>query len=448
LLAATFVVLPLNVAHGSVGVLALYTTCLGIFAGAWWLLLSTPEGERPSHVRAIAAAALFFASFTTASLLVFVVVPAIHFVALYRDRDVPIWRGALGLAARYWYLLTAPIAFWFMREVWFEPAAAYAGYNTLHLPSDPLSSIGLGLTLCVVSLLVSTGALVALGSGRAHGPLNSGRAGLLLAGALTGCFAVYVLRTMGTVSLAGGLVVVAIGLSAVVFMLVGARSDIRRTDAALPLVGIALLAVGYLPYLLVEKLPSFVEWDTRHQFLMPFGVALLMTTAAVLTVRAWDGWFARISVAVMLGVMAVTAAAAPIALALDWRKQVQVIEQLRAHDELAQVRTVEFTDAMAAWNYEGRSYRFYEFTAFLDAAWGGASRFGGDSTDVTRALQGELSPILVNPLMYGVVNWRDDGSMARVVIAPREGATAWSLLFGEPAVELEIESLSGAGARG
>ena len=108
LLAVASLVLPLNVAHGSVGVLALYTACLGLFVVGWWILVSGPEDKRPPHWRALLSALLFFASFTTASLLVFVAVPAIHFCALYRDKSQPLWRGVWGLLGRYWYLPAAP----------------------------------------------------------------------------------------------------------------------------------------------------------------------------------------------------------------------------------------------------------------------------------------------------------------------------------------------------
>lgn len=146
-------------------------------------------------------------------------------------------------------------------------------------------------------------------------------------------------------------------------------------------------------------------------------------------------------VAIAVAVMAVGSASAPVELAADWRKQEQVISELQAHPELSQTATVEFRDDASQWNFADRRYRFYEYTAFLRTAFGGETRFGGDSRDVEAALSGGLSPIVVNPHMYGVTDWLPDETRARVSIVKLPGAGFWSLLVGQRAIDLQVEKV-------
>lgn len=442
LLAAVSAVVPLNVAHGSVGVLALYTTCLGLFMVAWWILITGPEGVRPAHWRTLLAATLFLASFTTASLLVFVVVPAIHFCVVYRDRDRPVMRELLDLSWRYWYLVAAPVGFWIVRELWFTPSVAYANYNHLQLPTSMTSPFGAGLLLCAVALIATVTTLAASAVKWQPFGADALRVGLIIAGVLTGMWAVFMTWTLGVVNAAGAIVVVTLAASGLVLAASGTlRRPIRRPPVILALSGLALVAIGYVPYLLVQKLPTFEEWGSRHQLLLPFGIAALVVSAMILVAEHWNRRLAKVVTGGVIMAMALAAAAAPISLALDWRKQEQLISLLRHEPQIKSARTVEFTDLSTSWNFSCRTYRFYEYTALLRAAYGGENRLGGDSEAITLAMGGNLRALEINAPMYGVAEWNDDGTRTLVTIMPREGAHAWGPFFGQPSMELMVESV-------
>ncbi len=437
-LAAVSVVVPLNVAHGSVGTLMLYTSCLALFVTAWWILVSGPENHRPSHRRALIATPLFYLSFTTSSFLVFLIVPAIHLYAITRDRKRP-WRSVLELAAKYWYLPTAPVLYWILHETVFASRDAYANYNNLRLPDSFTSPMGVGLLLCGATFLavVLASALLARKK-RVFGITPEGLA-LIAAGAITAMWSAYMAWTMGNVGVSGVFVT---SILAVVALTLVVAAATRRTPAlaTLALTGIALVSIAYLPYFLVGKQAMFANWESRHQLLLPFGVSVLIVAAGKIMVNRLGRRPVIWVSGVLITVMAVLSASAPISLVLDWRKQEQLVESLSTHPELASAHTVEFTDLTTDWSYDGRRPRFYEYTAMLSDVYGGQSRFGGDPGDVARALSGHLPSLTIDPDMYLVTDWQDDGSVIRVTIVPREDANAWDLFFGRPSIELEVET--------
>jgi hypothetical protein len=437
-LAAVAIVVPLNVAHGSVGTLMLYTSCLALFVTAWRILVSGPENRRPSHRRALVATALFFISFTTSSFLVFLIVPAIHLYAITRDHERP-WRSVLKLAAKYWYLPTAPVLYWILHETVFTSRGAYANYNKLRFPGSFTSPVGVGLLLCGTTFVavVLASALLARKK-RVFGITPEGLA-LIAAGVITAMWSAYVAWTMGNVGAAGVLVTLTLAVVALTLVVAAAT---RRTPAlaTLALTGIALVSIAYLPYLLVGKQAMFADWESRHQLLLPFGVSVLVVAGGKIVVDQLGRRPAIWGSGVLITVMAVLSASAPISLVLDWRKQEQLVESLSAHPELASAHTVEFTDFTTDWNYDARRYRFYEYTAMLSTVYGGQSRLGGDPVDVALALSGHLSAIRIDPDMYLVTDWQDDGSVTQVTITSREGADGWDLLFGRPSIELEVET--------
>jgi hypothetical protein len=439
LVAVISMVLPLNAAHGSVGVLALYTISLALFAVAWWILTSTAPTAPPSHLRAAGATALFFMSFTTASLLVFIAVPAIHFCFLYRNRAKALWAGVLALALRYWYLPLAPVAFWVLRQTWFAPSATYASYNRLRLPDSWTSPVGAGLILCV--LTIAALGVVLLWSASRRPPARLGWLALVIATISAGGFTIFTAWTMGQFGLRSGVVLAALAFATLALAWRAVIGAAELATAVLPLVGLGLMATGMVPYLLVGKIPAFDDWHSRHQLLLPWGMALLIVSAAAPMLGRRLPRTAPM-VAIAVAVMAVGSASAPVELAADWRKQEQVIAELDAHREISEFTTVEFRDDASQWNFADRRYRFYEYTAFLRAAFGGETRFGGDSRDVEAALSGALSPIVVNPHMYGVTDWSPDGTRATVSIVDLPGAGFWSLLFGRPTIQLQVEPLS------
>ena len=444
LLAALVVVLPLYTTR-ILAILSTYNWSLALFVLAWWLLVRRDPAD-PGRARYIAAAVLLVASYTTASLLSFTVLPVAHLALLALPRGVVLWRGALRFAGRFWYLLAAPIAFWLLRTFVLKPYGLYEGYNEVG------GGIGTVVGLSAVALL---GLLVVAAAGflywlYARRPRDAARRdGFMTAilSATVAALAAFLYLTSVSTGPTSRVVPLALAAAAVVLLVVAIVRVVRGSDATprstrdltpLLAVGVGALVLAILPYLLVGKIPSFAGWETRHQLLMPFGVAAI----GVAAVRAASLLLPRIVVRVVaiLAVVGFTIVSTIISLTLvaDWNKQMQVTDALRDQPLVQKAGTVAFTDEARSLNYDARTYHFYEYTGWLATAFGDEKRLGLDIIAVPEFLDGAYEPRYYAAARYRFGEWTPTNEGVLVTITEREGATWWSLLFNEPSVEVSV----------
>lgn len=300
-------VLPLNSARHALIDLP-YTISLALFFAAWYLLV---HHRSPLRGTVWLATALFVLSYTTQSLLVFVVLPVAHL--LVREVPVDTWSPSrlVRWAGRRWYLLASPVVFFVAKGVAFPAYGEYEGYNQLSL--GQLGRAVLPVALTAVLLLAALAA-----------------------------------RRWLPHRLPAGVVTLAVGL----------------------LVG----ALGILPYLAVGHVPRFVEWNSRHQLLLPLGCALV-AVGLVRLVRSHAGELAAIRVATaFVAVAVVYSAHLSVSFAVDWGKQRSVIAQLAASPDVQQHHTFVYFDRVLGQNANGRTWRPYEVNAFLATATGEETR--------------------------------------------------------------------------
>jgi hypothetical protein len=250
-------------------------------------------------------------SYTTQSLLVFVVVPLAHLFV----REVPpsSWSAStlLGWALRRWYLLASPVAFFVVKTSAFPPHGEYAGYNAI----DPTSIV---TAAAYVVVAVVAFALVVVAAPRL--PRPAARSGPLLLG------------------------------------------------------GAVLVALAILPYLAAGHVPRFYEWNSRHQLLVPFGGALI-GVGVVRLVRELSGVATAAFVAAALAASCILFSLhLSVSFAVDWAKQREVIAALAASDEVADHETFVYRDHVLGQNANGRTWRPYEFNGFLAEATGDETR--------------------------------------------------------------------------
>jgi hypothetical protein len=300
-------VLPLNSARHALIDMP-YTISLALFCLAWYLLVR--ERELSTGTAAFATA-LLVVSYTTQSLLVFVVVPLAHLLV----REVPpsIWSaGTLTRwALRRWYLLASPVAFYAVKTTAFPAHGEYAGYNTIQ-PAAIATAVG------YVALTVVAFALVAVTAPRLPRP--------------------------------------------------AARS------APLLLGGAVLVAVAVMPYLAAGHVPRFYEWNSRHQLLVPFGAALF-GVGTVRLVRELTGVATAALVAAALAASCILFSLhLSVSFAVDWGKQREVIAALAASDEVRDHETFVYRDRVLGQNANGRTWRPYEVNGFLAEATGDETR--------------------------------------------------------------------------
>jgi len=444
LLAALITVLPFAAGRVGIDVLWTYTVSLAVFALAWLVLVDGQRDAlgRPSWGRVAASTLLFLASFTTGSLLVFFALPMGHALLLATARRRPLLPVILRFALRHLPLLIAPVAFWVLRPRLFPSFGIWADYNRFAPWYTPLP-IWARVTLVVLAALaVALTAVLATaprGGGFRHARMSAGLAvGISIAGAGAGVFLTRE-RDAAAAFLIAGLMVVA-GTMIAGWALAGARAPERtrdplRTAAA----GLGAFGLGMLPYAVVGKLPAFADLHSRHQMLLPVGVAIVIL-AALRILRGRR--------TVLVAGAAVTAAATLLSaqlsleLVADARKQEQIIAGLAAEPATASAGTIVLDDRTVEWNLEGRTPPYYEVTAWVGLATGEPGRFGVALSRVPRLLEGRDDAAMRR---FGI-GYDPAAPVAVAVVTPRPGANWWTLVLGRPALEVAVtRSASGLG---
>jgi hypothetical protein len=141
--------------------------------------------------------------------------------------------------------------------------------------------------------------------------------------------------------------------------------------AYLFMIGVGSLALGLFPYWILGHVPTFWEWTSRHQVLMPFGVAFILVALAGLF-KPWMQGF-LLSLSISLGVSINISNL--IDLHNDWNKQKAIIKYISNSDIAKNSSLIIFRDN--AQNALYREYRFYEWNGLINKALPGEfTRFG------------------------------------------------------------------------
>lgn len=140
-------------------------------------------------------------------------------------------------------------------------------------------------------------------------------------------------------------------------------------------IGFAILGAGTFPYLAVGHfanlsdwilpfLPDESDWNSRHQLLQPFGIALIILAAAKMLRRRERAFlFSIISISVALNVATYSG------YYLDWMKQREFIAQMsESRGLLIEAKSIVLVDEALRFNARGRGVRPYEWTAMVERA--------------------------------------------------------------------------------
>jgi hypothetical protein len=286
-----------------------YAICLMLFFMAWYKM----------KTNRLISCILFFLSFSTQSLLVFYIFPVIWL--FFGENNNMNYQKIKSFIFKNWLLLVLPVLFFFIKIKFFQPYGNYEGYNS-NFRVKYISSGYVQIFKNLFSFIRSEKTIL-----------------------------------FASVSVA----VIALLISNKIF-----ESFTRRKSFVL--MGIILLSLGVFPYLILKLNPTFYEWSSRHQLLMPFGAGLLIfgllsclqkrfQLFAVFSVVTFSMLYTNITYH---------------ALYLDWQLQKSVIKEIKAFktdnkldfpvNSLFLVDDKQFCYALK------RTPRFYEYNGWLKAA--------------------------------------------------------------------------------
>lgn len=297
-----FLLLPLNSARASMTIF-MYTACNLCFFLGWWAYVT-----RRGWLGSLLSISLFLMSFDTASFIVFVSVPlTLSLIEHFQENG----RLVSWLRKNLIFLAIGP-AYWFVEPI-LNPTLdkVRAAYYT---PSA--SGIARGL---VVGMIVSAIPTWLIGFKKYR----------------------YVSHRWA-IQISVGLVVTWVGM-------------------------FPYMALGHFPNLnslLIGFVPGASDWDSRHQLLMPLGLAIVIV-----------GSFNALNSARLLrGVLVVGLLSTLVNLTfsqeylLDSIKTDRIIRQFETNDDIQGVRVALIDDQALRFNARGRAIRSYEWDAMLHAA--------------------------------------------------------------------------------
>ncbi|TCK84905.1 hypothetical protein [Albibacterium bauzanense] len=223
-----------------------FTLCLTVFILAIYFLVRFKLEQQPLD-RSLSLL-LFFFSFMINSFVVFYLIPFIWI--LYSNEIKYILNSGLKNFAevfsmlikntlRYWDFLLLPFIFWIFKGVFLAPSQQYAALN--------YNEIGLNSLVAMPTRLIKFS---------------------------TGFFTTLVPLLQEMFTSIEFIVLFLILVVVILYRLKYIDFNIRVSIKFL-LIGVIIIFLGIIPYIIVNKYPFFSGFDTRHQLLIGFGLALL-----------------------------------------------------------------------------------------------------------------------------------------------------------------------------
>ncbi|WP_454841339.1 hypothetical protein [Pseudomonas hormoni] len=323
-----FMLLPFNMARVAI-IDFPYVLCYALFFGGWLLM----DRHR------ILAAILFFLSFNTNSLLVFYALPI--FDMLYRSSERRFDFALIRFAVARWYFFVLPFLYYGIKLCFFKPTGFYAGYNQHYsLLAIPLAMVDQVKDLANLK------------------------------------FNFFVL----------------LGLVPIIYFPIKKILYSQKCEDniispwSLMVLGAVVIFVGGFPYWILSYIPTFMEWTSRHQLLMPLGSAIVISSALLLI----PGKVRAVSLVVIVAACLSYGLVSYFNFYVDWQKQLFVIEKLKRDPVVAEARFLIIEDRAKELDAIGRTYRFYEWNGILVLALGDELRFALEPKDIDGYAKGEF----------------------------------------------------------
>jgi hypothetical protein len=203
----------------------------------------------------------------------------------------------------------------------------------------------------------------------------------------------------------------------------------RKNVFTISIIGFLFLYIGILPYAVVGCYPSFFEWTSRHQLLLPLGFSVVILSIWIRLGVQFRNIFISIvlSVSVLYNIMTYKD------YYYDWRKQSMIVKLIKNNEIIKNSNLIVFNDLSLPFNIWNRIYRFYEWNGLLKLAFNDEKRLGINKNELIKFKNGNL----LNSKYYSHYNASDFNSSnthlkaVNVTINPEVSYTRY-LLSKEP----------------
>ncbi len=306
-----FLVLPYNQVRPLMAVFQ-YSVCYFLFYLAWYLI----------DKQKIISVILFLISFYTNSLLMFFLIPVVELYFL-ENRRIAL-QSIVKFSIKYFYFLILPFSFFAVKIFYFKPFGMYVNYNNSY-------DIVRGIKAPILQL--------------------------------ANIFDVHV----------------NLGLFAIIFMvccLLFQKIKLQQIMLKASLMGMAagivIFILGAFPYWILGRVPTFNEFSSRHQLLMPLGAAVFWSYC----LAVFNSNSRRVGLSVIVSLSIAIGMISYFDLYIDWKKQKQVLSFLKQDTVSKSSDLVLFEDKSMFMNFNQRELKPYEWNGLLSLAFADQKRFG------------------------------------------------------------------------
>lgn len=138
--------------------------------------------------------------------------------------------------------------------------------------------------------------------------------------------------------------------------------------------GTLLIWASVFAFYLVNKPPSFYDWNSRGQFAAFLGSSLVLYSLIQLASYYLKTKTAFVLIAILVGVFTNANLLSRLEYYRDYLKQRSLIQEFAKHPELKKYKNIKIIDHSFSQNANKRTYRFYEFTGIFKRSFGNESR--------------------------------------------------------------------------
>lgn len=326
-----FLVLPFNWARVTL-ICTPYAICHFFFFLAWFLM-----GKNR-----FLALVTFFISFNTNSFLVFYAVPFIgtYYQSLMGSRAR--WKSFFSFSLSHFDFVLLPFLYFAVKIIFYKPTGSYEGYNESYslynLILSPILMIHdwIKISVPLILLLVMTLAIWNI-----------------------------IFRSRLEVT----------------------KLKLAHSPYVFLLIGLIIFLCGAFPYWILGHVPTFVEWTSRHQLLLPLGFSIILLAFLAL---AENIYIRNLFLSILLSVCILMNIQTYRDFHVDWQKQSELIVEFSRSDVIKDSQLVFFDDKAKDLNALNRSYRFYEWNGLMAEAFGDERRFGSDVSELDDLRDGDF----------------------------------------------------------
>jgi hypothetical protein len=366
-----FLIAPFNIARVAI-IDFRYTVCYFLFFFAWYLYSKNK----------VFSLICFFICFNTQSLLVFFAIPVIEIYLLkYKNLN---WRNILNFSVQNISLILLAPAYFLIKIYFFQPTGEYSGYNLSYSFSNIFITPALQFAN-FLSLSISMPVIL--------------------------------------------LVIICSVLShkSVKYSIADFSIRMNLVDAKVTIFfGLIACILACFPYWVLGLTPTFNEWSSRHQLLLPFGFSLL-AIGCLAIVRKF--FIRRQLLIFMLGSCIAFNISNYTDLFIDWKKQQAIISLLSKDRLMLDKSLIFFEDKTLDLNALNRSYRPYEWSGLMAVAFGNNCRQGYSLASKPDVASINFKPLLSNDFCENFVEFDSPINVQIEKKIPGRIKTLFNLLF-------------------